>query len=317
MAKKIIGIALLALLALNPVPSRAKQVDGIAATVNEEIITTVEVEREYLQLQKETEKLPASEKMGLRGAALNRLVDKKLIEQKIRELDIRVSDDDVKLAIEDVKKQNGMSQATLEQALAAQGLTLAQYRVQLKEQLERLRLMSQEVRSKIQVGEREVREYYEANRANYGGSEVFRARHIFFRVDKKGGPEELAKMQALANGVLAQAREGKEFAELAKKHSQDPAAAKDGGDLGTFRKADMLPEIGETVAALKPGEVSALVTSPAGIHIIKLEERKVETGKPFDEVKDSIEELLYKKKSDERFAQWLKDLRSSAAIDIR
>ncbi|HBA87348.1 MAG TPA: peptidylprolyl isomerase [Geobacter sp.] len=317
MAKKIIGITLLALLALTPALSQAKQVDSIAAIVNEDIITTVDVDKEYLQMQKEAEKLPPSEKMGLRSAAVNRLVDKKLIEQKIRELDIKVTDEDVKLAIEDVKKQNGMSQETLEQALAAQGLSLAQYRVQLKEQLERLRLMSQEVRSKIQVGEREMREYYEANRANYGGSETFHARHIFFKVDKKGGPEDLAKAQALANSVLAQARAGKDFAELAKQYSQDPAAAKDGGDLGSFRKSDMLPEIGDTVAALKPGEVSSLVTSPAGIHIIKLEERKQETGKPFEEVKDSIEELLYKKKSDERFAQWLKDLRSSAAIEIR
>jgi len=318
MAKKIIiGMTMLALLALHPSPSPAKLINGIAAIVNEEIITTVEVDKEYLLMQKELEKLPPSEKMGLKSVALNRLVDRKLIEQKIRELDITVSDEDVKSAIEDVKKQNGMSQEALEQALGAQGLSFALYRVQLKEQLERLRLMSQEVRSKVQVGEREMRDYYDANRGNYGGSELFRARHIFFKVDKKGGAEELAKAEALANSVLAQARAGKDFAELAKQYSNDPAAAKDGGDLGTFRKADMLPEIGESLAAMKPGEVSSLVLSPAGLHIIKLEERSQETGKTFEEVKEAIEELLYKKKSDERFAQWVKDLRSAAAIEIR
>ena len=317
MAKIIIGMTVLALLALHPAPSTAKLINGIAAIVNEEIITTVEVDKEFLQMQKELEKLPASEKMGLKSVALNRLVDKKLIEQKIRDLDIKVSDEDLRLAIEDVKKQNGMSQEALQQALAAQGLSLELYRVQLKEQLERLRLMSQEVRAKVQVGEREMREYYDANRGSYGGSELFRARHIFFKVDKKGGAEELAKAEALANSVLAQARGGKDFAELAKQYSNDPAAAKDGGDLGTFRKADMLPEIGDSLAAMKPGEVSSLVMSPAGLHIIKLEERSKEAGKPFEEVKDAIEELLYKKKSDERFAQWVKDLRSAAAIEIR
>jgi peptidyl-prolyl cis-trans isomerase SurA len=317
MAKILIGITLLALLALHPSLSGAQVIDGIAAIVNEEVITTYEVDKEYQQLQKEQEKLPASEKMGLRSAALNRLVDKKLIEQKIRELDIKVMDDEVRVAIEDVKKQNNMTQEQLVQALAGQGLTFEQYRAQLKEQLERLRLMSQEVRSKIQVGEREIRDYYDANRAKYGAVEQYRARHIFFKVDKKGGAAELARVEAIAAGVLKQARSGKDFAELAKTYSNDPAAAKDGGDLGTFKRADMLPEIGDSVAAMKPGEVSELVLSQAGLHIIKLEEKTQSTGKPFDQVKSDIEELLYKKKADERFAQWVKDLRASASVEIR
>lgn len=317
MAKIITVMTVLALLALHPAPSTAKLISGIAAVVNEEIITTVEVDKEYLLMQKEAERVPGADKAVSRSAALNRLVDKKLIEQKIRDLDIRVSEEEVKSAIEDVKRQNNLTQEALEQALAGQGMPFAQYRAQLKEQLERLRLMSQEVRSKVQVGEREIRDYYEANRENYGGSELYRARHIFFKVDKKGGAEELAKQEALANQVLAKARAGEDFAELAKKHSSDPAAAKDGGDLGTFKKADMLPEIGDTVAALKPGEISALVLSPAGLHIIKLEEKSQGTGKPFEEVKDSIEELLYKQKSDERFAQWVKDLRASASVEIK
>jgi len=187
MAKILTGITLLALLALQPGLSHAQVIDGIAAVVNEEVITSFELDKEYQLMQKEQEKLPPSEKMGLRSAALNRLVDKKLIDQKVRELDIKVMDEEVKLAIDDVKKQNNMTQEALVQALAGQGLTFEQYRTQLKEQLERLRLMSQEVRSKIQVGEQEIREYYEANRAKYGAVEQFRARHIFFKIDKKGG----------------------------------------------------------------------------------------------------------------------------------
>ena len=317
MAKMIIGL-LLALWALHPATAPAAQViTGIVATVNEEPITSVELDKELQQMQKELEKLPASEKANLRSTALNRLVDKKLIDQKIRELDIRVSDEEVRLAIEDVKKQNNISQEALEQALAGQGLSFEQYKKQLKEQLERLRLMSQEVRAKVQVGEREIREQYEANRTRYGAEEEFRARHIFFKVEKKGGAEELARAEKLAGEVLKEARAGKDFAELARKHSTDPAAARDGGDLGTFKREDMLPEIGDTVAALKPGEVSDLVLSPAGLHIIKLEERKPGKGRSFEEVKDEIEEQLYKKKADERFNQWVKELRTAAAIEIR
>ena len=317
MAKFLTSITILALLALHPSLSPAQVIDGIAAVVNEEVITTFELDKEYRLMQKEQEKLPAGEKMGLRSAALNRLVDKKLIDQKIRELDIKVMDDEIKSAIDDVKKQNHMNQEALVQALAGQGLSFEQYRAQLKEQLERLRLMSQEVRSKIQVGDTEVREYYDANRAKYGAVEQFRARHIFFKIDRKGGAAELARVEEVAAGVLKQARAGKDFAELAKTYSNDPAAAKDGGDLGTFKKADMLPEIGDSVAAMKQGEISELVLSQAGLHIIKLEEISLSSGKPFSEVKGEIEELLYKKKADERFAQWVKDLRASVAIEIK
>jgi peptidyl-prolyl cis-trans isomerase SurA len=317
MVKILTGITILALLALHPSLSRAQVVNGIVAVVNEEVITTFELDKEYQQMQKEQEKLPAAEKMGLRAAALNRLVDKKLIDQKVRELDIKVQDDEVKLAIDDVKKQNNLTQETLVQALAQQGLSFDQYRAQLKEQLERLRLMSQEVRSKVQVGEQEVRDYYEANRAKFGAVEQFRARHIFFKVDRKGGAAELSRIEAIAAGVLKQARAGKDFAELARTYSNDPAAAKDGGDLGTFKKADMLPEIGDSVAAMKPGDISELVLSQAGLHIIKLEERSQSAGKALSEVKPEIEEYLYKKKADERFAQWVKDLRASVPIEIR
>ena len=317
MAKILTGFTLLALLALHPSPSPAQVIDGIAAVVNEEVITSFELDKEYQQMQKEQEKLPPSAKMGLRSAALDRLVDKKLIDQKVRELDIKVLDDEIQAAIDDVKKQNHMTQESLVQALAGQGLSFEVYRTQLREQLERLRLMSQEVRSKIQVGDQEVRDYYDANRAKYGAVEQFRARHIFFKIDRKGGAAELARVEAIAAGVLKQARAGKDFAELAKTYSNDPAAAKDGGDLGTFKKADMLPEIGDSVAAMKPGEVSELVLSQAGLHIIKLEERSQSAGKPFSEVKPEIEELIYKKKADERFAQWVKDLRASVPIEIR
>jgi len=315
MAKILTCVTLLAILALQPAPSSAQVIVGIAATVNEELITTVELDKEYLQMQKELEKLPPAQKT--RSAALNRLVDKKLIEQKIRELEIRITEEELRLAVEDVKKQNNLTEEALVQALAAQGLTLELYKSQLRDQLERLRLMSQEVRSKVQVGEREIRDYYEANRSVYGGEEQYRARHIFFQVTQDGGAAELAKAEAKANEVLKEAQAGKDFAELAKKYSSDPAAAKDGGDLGTFKRSDMLQEIGDTVAAMKPGEISALVLSRSGLHIIKLEEKTQTSGKTFEESKQAIEELLYKKKADERFAQWVKDLRASAAIEIR
>jgi peptidyl-prolyl cis-trans isomerase SurA len=245
------------------------------------------------------------------------MVEKKLVKQKIKELNILVSDGEISQSIDEIKRQNKMTQEMLVSALQAQGMTFDQYKLQMKEQMERLRLMSQEVKSKIQVGEREIKEYYDANLALYREEPTYRARHIFLKVDKKATTEEIKKIMAKAADVMNEARSNSDFAALARKYSDDAGAAKDGGDLGTFKKGDMLPEIESAVITMKPGEISELVATPAGFHIIKLEEKTEGKVKPFETVSASIEELLYKKKSEARFKQWAEDLKKNAVIDIK
>lgn len=313
-------LLLIMLLTALPVISSAEEIDRIAAIVNDDIITSLEVEKETSTLIKDAEKkMPLNDdsKAKLKAVALERLIDKKLIDQKIKELDIKVSEEEVRQSIEEVKKQNNLSQEKLVAALAVQGLSYDQYKAQLKEQLERLRLMSQEVRSKIQVGITEIMDYYNANRAKYGEEDLFRARHIFFKIKKDAPAEEVKRVMATAMSVLYEARSGKDFAELAKKYSDDPGAAKDGGELGSFKKGEMLPEIESAVTTMKPGEISDLINTPAGLHIIKLEKKSLGSIKTFDEAKVEIEEILYKKKSEERFNKWVDDLRKGAAIEIK
>lgn len=303
-----------------PVVASGAVLNAIVAVVNDDVITLFEVNREAQPVIRESEKkspLDAAGRSRIRRAALESLVEKKLVEQKIKELNIRVGEDDVKQAIEDVKKQNNMTQDALVKALANQGLSFDQYRAQLQDQLEKLRLVSMEVRSKIQVGETEMREYYEANQAKYREEETFRARHIFFKTSEKAPAEEIKRSMTTALMVLAEARSGKDFVDLAKNYSEDAAARKDGGDMGRFKKGDMQPELEQAIMAMKPGEVSELVYTALGFHIIKLEERVSGKLKPFESVKNEIEELLYRKKSEERFSLWAKDLRSKASVEIR
>ena len=304
-----------------PPAAPAKLVNRIAAIVNDEIVTLNDVIREALPVILDAEKKSALDNDGrskIRRAALEHLVEKKLIDQKIRELNIKVTDEEIRQAIDDVKKQNNMaSQEVLVTALASQGLTFEQYRTQLQEQIEKLKLVSMEVRAKVQVGESEMREYYEANRAKYSEEETFRARHIFFRTNDKAPAEEVKRTMSTALMVLAEAKSGKDFTELAKSYSEDPAARKDGGALGTFKKGDMMPELETSILAMKPGEVSELVATTAGFHIVKLEERTSGKMKPFESVKVEIEDALYRKKSEERFSLWAKELRNKASIEMK
>jgi peptidyl-prolyl cis-trans isomerase SurA len=308
-------------LLLAPVAAQARVINAIAAIVNDDIITLNDVFRESRPPVREAEKkssLDDAARSKIRQVVLDQLVEKKLVEQKIHELNIKVGDDEIKQAIEDVKRQNKIdSQEAFKAALSSQGLTFEQYQAQLQEQLEKLRLISMEVRSKIQVGESEMRDYYEANLAKYSEEESFHARHIFFRISEKAPAEEIKRAMTSALMVLADAKSGKDFIELAKTYSEDPAARKDGGDLGIFKKGDMLPELEQTILAMKPGEVSELVVTPAGFHIIKLEERIKGKVKPFESVKADIEDTIYRKKSEERFTLWAKELRSKASVDVK
>jgi peptidyl-prolyl cis-trans isomerase SurA len=295
--------------------------NAVVAIVNDEIITLNDVNRAALPAVSEAEKkgvLNDAARIQIRRTALDHLIEKKLTDQKIKELNIKVSEEEIRQAIDDVRKQNNIpSQEALVAALAGQGMTFDQYRAQLQEQIEKLKLVSMEVRAKVQVTESEMRDYYTTNLAKYTEDESFRARHIFFKTGEKATPTEIQRAKTTALAVLADAKGGKDFAELAKKFSEDPAARKDGGDLGSFKKGDMQPELEKAILALKPGEVSDLVSTPIGFHIIKLEAKVAGTTKPFESVKSDIEEILYRKKSEERFSQWAKDLRGKASVEIR
>jgi len=295
--------------------------NAIVAVVNDDIITLYNVNREAQPAFADAEKkssLNDSAKIQIRRAALDRLVEKKLTDQKIKELNVKVSEDEIRQAIDDVRKQNRLnSQEALIAALAAQGLSFEQYRSQLKEQIEKLKLVSMEVRDKVHVAESEMRDYYNANLQKYSEDESFRARHIFFKTGATATSEQILRAKITAMTILVNAREGRDFAELAKNFSEDPAAGKDGGDLGSFKKGDMQPDLEKAILSLKPSEISDLVSTPIGFHIIKLESRSAGAAKPFESVKGEIEEIIYRKKSEERFSQWVKELRGKATVEVR
>ena len=132
------------------------------------------------------------------------------------ELNIRISEEEIHQSIEDVKKQNNLTQEALVAALASQGLSFDQYRAQLQEQLEKLKLVTMEVRSKIQVGESEMRGYYDANLAKYTEDETFLARHVFFRTSEKAPAEDIKRTMTTALMVLAEAKERQGFYRIGK-----------------------------------------------------------------------------------------------------
>lgn len=317
--KKVLRICIVSAALILPVTAVAEQIDRIVATVNDEPVTSYEVDKEQGNMAKMSDKgssLLDSGKKPSRESALNSIIDRKLIAMKIKELDIKVSDDEVKQAIEDVRRQNNISQEIMVEALKNQGISFEEYKSQIREQLERLRLITMEVRSKIQITDRDIRDYYDSNPEKFEKEETYHARLITLNVPSSASEAEKKRLKDSISSIYAEAKSGKNFEELARKYSQDPSA-REGGDLGAFKKGDMLPEFEGVLTKLKPGEVSEPFATESGLHIVKLESLSHGELKPFETVKGDIADLLYKKKSEERFNQWLADLRKNAAVEIR
>ena len=164
----------------------------------------------------------------------------------------------------------------------------------------------------VRVTENQIKDYYEDHGTDYHKEQEVRARHILFRVKDDASEADVAKAQAEGERVLVEAKGGKEFAELAKEYSQDPSAGENGGDLGFFTRGRMVQEFSEAAFNLKQGEISDLVRSPYGFHIIKVEDVHPEKITPLSEVRGEIEVKLKGERSRDIAHQKARDFADSA-----
>lgn len=162
------------------------------------------------------------------------------------------------------------------------------YRIGERRKIKYLQIDTEAIRANITVPEQDIQRHYNQNIDQYSTPEEVRARHILLNVE--GGNE--AEVRARAEALLAQVKGGADFAALAEKHSQDVASASRGGDLGFFGRGRMVPEFEQVAFSLAPGEVSDLVRTPFGFHIIKVEEKRAGDVQPLDAVRAAIQQQL-------------------------
>lgn len=165
------------------------------------------------------------------------------------------------------------------------------YRIPSKVKVAFLAIRPKDFEEKVEVSDDEIEEQYELSLDDYREPEQAMARHILFKVDENAPPEDAELAKAQAELVLMEAKAGKDFAELAKKHSQGPSA-KDGGDLGWFTRDQMVLPFSEVAFKLEEGEISDLVRTRFGFHIIKAEGKKPAGLRPIEEVRDEISKKI-------------------------
>jgi peptidyl-prolyl cis-trans isomerase D len=170
--------------------------------------------------------------------------------------------------------------------------------------IEYVMLDAESIMKNLPVNEQDLKTYYEQNVSRIGGQEERRASHILIAAGKDAPAAERAKAKAKAEEVLAMAKKAPDsFAELAKKYSQDPGSAVKGGDLDYFTRGAMTKPFEDAAFAMKPGEISGIVESEFGFHIIKLTDVKAPKQKTFEEMRPELEAELKKQQAQKKFAE--------------
>lgn len=290
-------------------------VDRIVAEVNGEIILYSELRERVFQMRS----LGALENLDLKESealVLENIIDEKLIIQVGKEEELVVTERELDKTVDGFKKRSNLSDQEFEKALEREGLTMERYRKMLEEQLLARKVISREVRSQVQLTENDIIEYYEEHIDEFKTTPVIQVRHIILLVERTETGQYAANALEKIARIRKEILEGLDFAEAAKKYSEGPSAP-DGGDLGEVMPGSMVKSFEEAAFALKPGEISNIVRTKFGFHLIKVETKKESRKLPLEEVKPEIEKKIYQKIVAEVREEWIKRIKSQAFIDIK
>ena len=298
--------------------TRAAVVDRIVVVVNNEIITQREVDiilapiyNQYRNMYKGEELIKMLE--DVREKILKQLIEDRLIFSEAKKLNITVEEKEIDARIDEIRSKVG-SEGELEKMLYEQNLTLNELRVRYKEKIMIRKLIDQKVGAKIIITPLEVKNYYNDNKDSFMQPEEIRLRAILIKPRKEQGGE--AGSLQLMRDLMKRLKEGCDFEGLAKEYSDDPAAS-EGGLMSYVKKGDLMPQIEEIVFNLKEGEMTGIIQSPLGYHIFKVDEKRARHMRELAEVRQDIEEFLYREKASQRLKGWIDSLAKSAYIEFK
>jgi peptidyl-prolyl cis-trans isomerase SurA len=256
----------------DPVPrTRVALVDRIVAVVNKEVITEYElaerISRIRQDLQRRGTALP--DRREIEHQVLERLIIEKVQLQFARETGLRVDDIELDRTVARVAEGNKLSLTVFRQMLERDGIPFDAFREELRNEVLMTRLRERDVTSKITISEGEVETFLLEQNERKGAATEYNVAHILVRVPERATPEQLEARRARAEDAVKRLKGGASFAQVAATYSDAPDALL-GGNMG-WRSQDRLPELfAEALVKLKPGELSGVLRSPAGFHVLKL-----------------------------------------------
>jgi peptidyl-prolyl cis-trans isomerase SurA len=292
----------------------AEVANRIVAIVNNEIITYYELEKAFKNLH------PADREKGtqeeIKKQLLFQLIDQKLVELQIKRLGIQISSEDLEKSLDRIKQEQGLSRPEdFQAALAKGGVSEADIKNRIKEQLLRFRLVSREIGSKIVVPELKIQEYFQKHKSLFQKSEGVHLAQIVLTNPDNASSLEVLNQKMKAEAIWERLKKGEDFADLARSFSLDASGAQ-GGDLGFFGWDEIDPSLKTVIASLKPGEFSQVLQSPQGWQIVKLIALQVAKEVSLEEVREQIREKLFQEEVEIRFGQWVQQLKDRSYIQV-
>jgi len=307
----------LALLWCSAAPAEEILVDGIAAQVGSGIVLASEIEemtRPVIQKMRAAN-VPEAEMMALRKDALERLIESRLIDDVVIQLGLSASDEEIDQAIDGIAQETGLSLAQLGESVAGYGMTFADYRIKIKSEIERNKVLNAMVRSKVSIDPLEIRDLYEARFGDQpsGGEEVH-LRHILVTFGQDGGRDhqtacmmvEQARMQILSgNGS---------FPEMASQMSDTNRNT--GGDLGWIHTSQLAGWMAPQLRSLNSkNPISEVIDMPFGCNLLELVDRRPFEPISLIEATPQLEAEVYRVKTEQEYARWVETLRERTYVE--
>jgi peptidyl-prolyl cis-trans isomerase SurA len=297
--------------------------EQIIARVNNEIVTSSEYEKAKADLKNEVmqdcpactpaqtqERLAPLEKNLLRD-----MIDNLLLVQRAKDLGINVDTALVK-RLDDLRQQNKFeSMEDLEKAIRAEGLSYEDFKSNIRNGLYRDEVMRREVGARAAPDKAEVQKYYEEHQQDFVRQESVYVREIFVSTESKTEEEKVA-LRAKADNLLARVKSGEDFGELAKRFS-DAGTARNGGELGLFRRGVMDPVLERAVFKLNRNEFTDVIAISTGFEILQVMERYEAGQQPLEKVETEIQNTLYNEKMRPALREYLDQLREDSYVDVK
>ena len=303
----------------HPPVARAEMVDRIIAIVNDDVITFSDLNREGAALfRRITQEAPPQQIEGTllkaREEVLSSLIDKLIVAQRAKKLGVSVGDPEVDNAVKNIIERNKATPEKFWQQMTLMGSNEHDYREIIRSQVLQDKLIDYEIRSRVVVNEERIREFYEKNYAQKMKEDAYHVLQMGFAwKENTQAAKDDAKRRA--EEARQQALSGQDFRTLARQSSDLPSA-KDGGDIGVFKKSEMAAYMKTSVLSLQPGQISAIQETPVGYQFFKLLSDRGDVGlqASYETVKEQIRQRLYEEALSSQFQKWVKELRDQAYI---
>ena len=297
-----------------PVPA---QLPEVLARVNGETVSKTDFDRAVSALEaRNGGPVPPAQRDRIFRDVLDQLVDYKLLVQESRTRKIAATDAEVDERVKEIQK-NFPSEDAFNQMLASRKTTIDQVRADIRQDITVQKLIANEITAdKTAVKPEQVTDFYAKNPDQFKQPERVRASHILIMVPEKADAATKAAARAKADDILKEVKAGKDFAALAKEHSQDPGSAQNGGDLGFFQQGQMVGPFNDVAFKLAPGSVSDLVETQFGFHIIKVAEKQTGRTVPLEEVRPQLEQYLERQNREHQTDAFVNGLKAKGKVEI-